>query len=349
MVAFLSRPGLSRPASLAAGAAVVAAVLAACIPLDTLGDLVMRSGLPAVLPAAEPPLHNTARAALAFAAAVCAGGGMWIAVALLSAITPKRRRRSRAVDADVIELGDAGALQVRRADLHPDAPTRAPVRATRDLGLPFLEVHAPREDEAEIAVEAEAPAAELVEAAPAPQPIVMPEEQDIPVDLDTPLAAIDPVSFVALAPAPVEPAPAPAPEPELLRQPVAIVPEPAVELAPVQPVPAPEPEPVPEPVARIETFELTPPVRRPDWRLRPRPETLMPVPPPEPAAAPRPVPAPPATREALATPRTDATIHALLDRLERGLAAREQAVADERAKHKLDDTLVELRRMATRR
>jgi hypothetical protein len=82
---------------------------------------------------------------------------------------------------------------------------------------------------------------------------------------------------------------------------------------------------------RFETFELTPPVR-------PAPEPIVvsePV-----AEAPPPI----------AAPQTEASVQALLDRLERGLGKfappPPEPVAD--TKRKLEDTLSELRRMAMR-
>ncbi len=78
---------------------------------------------------------------------------------------------------------------VRRADAHPDAPSRPPVRAERDLGTPFL-------DTPLASVDAEG-------------------ERTIPRDLDTPLAMFDPDALPAAPAAPsptVKPLFRPAPE-----------------------------------------------------------------------------------------------------------------------------------------
>lgn len=304
MVAFLTRKGLISPLGLAAMAAAIAGGAALFVPMEQLEQWSIDSGIAAIVDAAQPPLGLRARAAFAFVVAVAAGGGIWAVAAAFAAMMPRRRRRRSRPPEAVIALGDDTVPLVRRADAHPDAPPRPPVLATRDLGIPFLDVHAPAEAVAEseiIPAEADAPMPEPVAIAPA---TAMPEEQPLPEDLDTPLAMVDPVSFVALAP------PAPVPPPPAAAE---------------------------EPVARIETFELTPPVRRPAPH-RPLP-TLYAVPQED---------APPPATESLAAPQTEATIHALLDRLERGIAAREQANAQRRRAQGLQDTLSELRQMAQR-
>lgn len=87
---------------------------------------------------------------------------------------------------------------------------------------------------------------------------------------------------------------------------------------------------------RFEIFELTP-IRR--------------APPPRPAPAP--VPAPRPREEAMARPETDATIHALLDRLEKGVVRRGLASGTEPQKPRdtergLEEALVTLRNLARR-
>ena len=132
----------------ALGLAVAAAI--AVMPAAWLESLVMRSGLPAIIAAAEPPLGVTARVLLLLIAgggvALFAGTGLWLMFG-----------------ARTVAFGPASAdpdiPQIRRADSHPDAPPRPPVRAHRDLG--------------------------------APPPAAAPE-RPLPADLDAPLAAYDP-------------------------------------------------------------------------------------------------------------------------------------------------------------
>ena len=86
----------------------------------------------------------------------------------------------------------------RRADFHPDAPPRAPIRAHRDLGEPFMEVNAfgwPADAHADTQPEAEVEAANI--AIPEADFVELPEEVDI---IETVLATQTPVEPVPLAP-----------------------------------------------------------------------------------------------------------------------------------------------------
>jgi hypothetical protein len=213
-----------------------------------------------------------------------------------------------------------GVPILRRADAHPDAPPRRPVFANRDLGTPFLEVTA--ESSLPMSV------AEAVAYAP---PVI--EERDIPADLDTPLATyrspLDPplpapaplplgwIDEPVAAPAPII-APRPKPEPVVAidPRPIRVVPESSAVVPPVE-----DPAPRFASHERIETFELTPMVRS---------ETSAPLP--------------------------SATIHDLLDRLERGVAKRKEVTAPEPEVSEaevpvagsLEETLGVLRQLASR-
>ena len=91
--------------------------------------------------------------------------------------------------------------------------------------------------------------------------------------------------------------------------------------------PIPDPDPVVEQV-RIETFEVTPAYRQP---------ILTAVPDADMASA-------------ITTPETEATIHALLDRLERGVRRRGggPALVERAHSDDLDEALATLRRFAAR-
>lgn len=202
MVSFFRRPRLTVPiaATTAALIGVAAALLFALIPLATLEALVIASGLPAVIAAAEPPLGLTARAVL-----VLIGGGVigllfWGALHIAFGnrrVTIGGRRRSRQA------MPEDGVPVLRRADAHPDAPARAPLVASRDLGTPFLEIHARTpepiaDEEFEAAFrEAEALPAPVVEPAPVVAIVADAPERSLPADLDVPLAAFDPDAFAA--------------------------------------------------------------------------------------------------------------------------------------------------------
>lgn len=127
-------------------------------------------------------------------------------------------------------------------------------------------------------------------------------ERDLPADLDRPMAEYDPNALLDVPLAPPEPV-APLVRPSLI-----------------------------DPGDRFETFELTPVARSESLSLR----------------APLVGPAPIALTEAVEAeelgvgPETEATVHDLLARLERGLGEPDVA-----AKPTLEDTLSDLRRMAT--
>lgn len=281
MVARLHRQHLILPVAPFGAAALAASValLFALTPASILENFVLGSGIAALVPAAEPPLGLTARAALI----MIGGGGLgllaWLGLYLLFGTR-------------TIDLGRAGlrrpanaaadtAPVLRRADAHPDAPSRRPLFASRDLGTPFLDVKAPTH------TVIDRPADELPAASP-------PVERPLPRDLDQPLAAFDPQ---AMPPA-------------------------AANWRPQ----------VFEAGERFETFALP---------------TVPPMPTPASAAEPeaRPAPSRPAPREFDAS----ASIHALLDRLEKGVVRRETAndPALPAPSHGLQESLASLRRLAT--
>ena len=292
MVAQSRRQRLTLPVAPLAGALVgiMPAAMFALVPGDMLGRLILRTGIAAIIPAAEPPLGFTARLVLIL---MCGGGAAlvsWFAVFLITG------SRTIMFGSDVASTDDADPDQeapvLRRADAHPDAPSRRPVFANRDLGTPFLDVRARHL----VADDAPAPDSDFAQA---PLPLRR-ETLDLPDDLDQLLSVFDPGAMPPSA-------------------------------APAPPVSAPVPprQQIFAPTERFETFELTP-------MVRPTPGD----------------PAPPATEPR--TPRdTQATIAALLERLERGVTTRaDRAPVPDVSRMKRDEglqeTLVSLRRMATR-
>lgn len=119
---------------------------------------------------------------------------------------------------------ESGVPVLRRADSHPDAPARRPIRAAEDLGQP-LPMNPPV-------------------ATARKRMIAKPEVRDLPVDLETPLAALDPTAI-----------------PETPREPVRAV----AALSRPQMI---------DPGERFETFELTP-IKR--GTLKPQPARPMPT------------------------------------------------------------------------
>lgn len=278
------------------------ALCALAVPMPVLEALVMDSGLPAIVAAAEPPLGFTARAVVALGA-----GGAVALFAWFAAFTLLGARSMTIGEPGEIDMDAVATPVLRRADAHPDAPPRPPLLATRDLGRPFDAFRTPA-DIGKIQVEE----SEVEEAIAEPtiavlEPVVAPPiEQPLPVDLDQPLAAFDPQAM------PEVPLPAPVALPPLNRSPK---------------------PPVFDDSERFEVFELPTPVR------------------------PMPRPAPTIRREdAITRPETEASVHALLERLERGVvlkgigatpqpAARVERRSKERG---FEDTLVTLRNLARR-
>lgn len=287
--------------ALAGGAGACAVLASLILPGALLEDMVLASGVAAFVPAAEPPLGTTAR--------LCIGlfvGGLialiaWMGLSALIAWSDSRVSGTAE--------GEPRPT-VRRADAHPDARPRVPLRAS-DLDMPALErvpAAAPEVSVADIL--------DLSDAVLPDEPVIAmgppsegrpvhappPEVQELPADLDQPLAAFDPYAIPAVPmvpPPPVRP----------LRRRAARAP-------------------IFDDGERFETFELTPPVR-------PAPEPVAPL-----AEAATPI----------AAPQTEASVQALLDRLERGLTkfAPPPPEPAPDPKRKLEDTLSELRRMAMR-
>lgn len=152
-------------AGLAAAAALSAGFVVFAMPESLFSGLVETSRLPQFVPAAEPPLGETARLAAAGAAALVTFAAVWALMAALG-----RRPAPRKAQAEP----EAEAPRLRRADSHPDAPARRPLLA-RDLGEPLdLEdfPEAPAEEEPAFAEAGLRPLpAFLVTQAPEPEPV----------------------------------------------------------------------------------------------------------------------------------------------------------------------------------
>lgn len=145
---------------------VVAATLVAALPQALLDVLMWRLGLPYILSAATPPIGAFGRTMLALIALV-----PFVVIAALML----RQRGYRIGAQPLLALANPDAAlrapTIRRADAHPDAAPRRPIRAEEDLGPPLPMVTA--------------------------KPLFRDRsgEQDLPRDLDQPLAAFDPVSI----------------------------------------------------------------------------------------------------------------------------------------------------------
>ncbi|PAX09717.1 hypothetical protein [Sphingomonas lenta] len=155
---------------------VLVAAAFAFIPAGPLESTVELAGLPAMLPAARPPLGSTARLLLASGGGLFTGATVWAALYLLFGPGGPFAKAG----------GTDGMPQVRVADAHPDAPPRKPFSAAD------------------------------FEAPPPPVPAPPPVEQPLPRDLDQPLSAFDPAAIPAAPKPPVRPVEPIAPRPARL-------------------------------------------------------------------------------------------------------------------------------------
>src|SRR5437868_4294368 len=123
----LGRNAFDLPVAGLAGLAVAFLVFA--MPAELLARLVLASGLPHLLAAAEPPLGFKARALLGIAGA---GAAFGLAFLLLRLLDRSGRPRKPVWPEASVEAGP----RLRRRDVHPDAPVCRPISASRDLGEP---------------------------------------------------------------------------------------------------------------------------------------------------------------------------------------------------------------------
>lgn len=160
---------------------ICAAVLFAMVPTVAIENVSLDSGLAAIVTAAAPPLGLTARLLLV----AFGGGGLgvisWFATFLVLGHRCAGIGVGR-VMMDVTTSLNAPAPVLRRADAHPDAPARSPLRADRDLGARFLEVPVSPARH----LDARALAAEPIPSYQGVEPVA---ERALPENLDQPLAA----------------------------------------------------------------------------------------------------------------------------------------------------------------
>ena len=174
---------------------VVMAALVAAMPQATLDVLMWRLGLAYVLPAATPPIGVTGRTMLAVL--------MLIPFVALAAIALRRRGYLIGMQRKPALASPDTALRmptIRRADAHPDAAPRLPIRAEEDLGPPL-------------------PMATVTPAAARALARARTGEQTLPRDLDQPLAAFDPVAIPDVPRDPVRAVVPLAPMPPITREP----------------------------------------------------------------------------------------------------------------------------------
>lgn len=166
------------PVALALGGGLAAGFGSSFIPMSAIEGFVTAYGIAELLPAAAPPLGDTARLALS------AGIGTLTAGALL-ALLPRVESDDMGFETAIQKVGEAGKdeaqgvapaskggklagwlrtlrfgksepapgaitdfadlapVRIRNGDQHPDAPVRAPIRASSDLNNPIMASDAP--------------------------------------------------------------------------------------------------------------------------------------------------------------------------------------------------------------
>lgn len=163
----------SLDAAMAALAALSVGFVIMVMPAAVFGALVVTSGLPALVPAAAPPLGDIARIGWALALAAGAFALVWLMLRALGKGSPPAKaaardaapapvaqpeaeappgRRNRAfggmANLEPEAAPEPPAPRLRRADAHPDAPARRPLFAGSDLGEPVAD-HDETESDAE--------------------------------------------------------------------------------------------------------------------------------------------------------------------------------------------------------
>lgn len=139
LVEAIERTPLAWPMAMLVAAAT--AFLAYAVPAAIVERAVAAIGS-APLAAAAVPFGAVARAVLALAAAGMAGGAIWAVFRRLDGARPGTAAEAEPeIDLFAPVPAAAAMPQLRRADIHPDAPARRPIFAASDLGAPMDDVH----------------------------------------------------------------------------------------------------------------------------------------------------------------------------------------------------------------
>lgn len=213
------------------------------IPGSLLGAVVLKTGLPAIVPAAAPPLGFTAHLLVAFALTAF-GAALGLALALRLRPKGKAQVRRAAPVAPAAAPEPEAAYKVRARDAHPDAPPRRPLVLTEALVDPLAEEAIEPEPEPETF-------APLLRRKPRPASAEPAVEATPYIPEYTPggTGAVRPLDLSALE------------LDELVEEPFAAQPEPVAiktAAAAVAPQPEPEPEPEPKPVPTPVLIAATP-------------------------------------------------------------------------------------------
>lgn len=223
------RPMIPMPLWMGVSCGIAVALIVMMLPLGMLETFVEQTGLASVLPAAAPPLGQTARGLLAAAFGLVMAVSCFVLLRALEGLPPIRIRMPRVKRRqDAAIFGDS-LPEEPVEPVRDEEPRRGPIMAARDLGAPFHSITA-----ASIEARTEPEPALLLEPAMMQPPS---RDEEMPAEEDPPAPAI--ARHEDTRPEELEPE---ALEPEA-RPLGAVTVEGAVETQPVEDPPAEDPEP----------------------------------------------------------------------------------------------------------
>jgi hypothetical protein len=136
------RPILPMPLWMGVSCGVAVGLIVIMLPLQILESIIEQTGLAAVLPAAAPPLGQTARGLLAVTAGLIMAISCFVLLRALEGLPRIRIKAPR------FKRGEDGAIFSAAPEEPPisavqaDEPRRGPIMAARDLGAPFHSITA---------------------------------------------------------------------------------------------------------------------------------------------------------------------------------------------------------------
>lgn len=136
------RPILAMPLWMGLFCGVAVGLIVVLLPLLLVESFVEQTGLASVLPAAAPPLGQTARGLLAVTFGLVMGISCFILLRALEGLPPIRIRAPRFKRREESAIFTDAPAEPVVEPVHLDEPRRSPIMAARDLGAPFHSITA---------------------------------------------------------------------------------------------------------------------------------------------------------------------------------------------------------------